>query len=277
MAAACRVGRGVRGSARFGTRPSSAADGVRRRGAVVRAPWRMSRCAVRCRWRRRSPRWMSCPTGGLSPGSGLAHRSVTTTRSACGSRSAGSGSTKPSPFCARCCGTNRHRRPAATTPYRARRWRRPQAEPAECRCGSGAGAQPPVFGASRVSATGGWHPRTTRRPTVSGPRSSRWPSSLTRAARIPIGSRTRSRRCGPGSAKTPATPIACCETVLAPMLRRDPDSLSDRLCVGPAAHCAELLLRYAQAGCDRVYPWPLGDEPRQVELAATTVLPAVKA
>jgi hypothetical protein len=33
----CRVGRGVRGSARFGTRPSSAADGVRRRGAVVRA------------------------------------------------------------------------------------------------------------------------------------------------------------------------------------------------------------------------------------------------
>jgi hypothetical protein len=33
----CRVGREVRGSARFGTRPSSAADGVRRRGAVVRA------------------------------------------------------------------------------------------------------------------------------------------------------------------------------------------------------------------------------------------------
>ena len=41
--------------------------------------------------------------------------------------------------------------------------------------------------------------------------------------------------------------------VLAPMLRRDPDSLSDQLCVGPAAHCAELLSRYAEAGCDRVY------------------------
>jgi alkanesulfonate monooxygenase SsuD/methylene tetrahydromethanopterin reductase-like flavin-dependent oxidoreductase (luciferase family) len=65
--------------------------------------------------------------------------------------------------------------------------------------------------------------------------------------------------------------------VLAPMLRRDPDSLSDQLCVGPAAHCAELLSRYAEVGCDRVYLWPLGDEPRQVELAATTVLPAVKA
>ena len=65
--------------------------------------------------------------------------------------------------------------------------------------------------------------------------------------------------------------------VLAPMLRRDPDPLSDQLCVGPAAHCAELLSRYAEAGCDRVYLWPLGDEPRQVELAATTVLPAVKA
>ena len=63
--------------------------------------------------------------------------------------------------------------------------------------------------------------------------------------------------------------------VLAPMLRRDPDALSDQLCIGPAEHCAELLSRYAQAGCERVYLWPLGDEPRQIELAATAVLPAV--
>jgi alkanesulfonate monooxygenase SsuD/methylene tetrahydromethanopterin reductase-like flavin-dependent oxidoreductase (luciferase family) len=63
--------------------------------------------------------------------------------------------------------------------------------------------------------------------------------------------------------------------VLAPMLRRDPAELSDQLCVGSAAHCAELLSRYAEAGCDRVYLWPVADEPRQVELAATTVLPAV--
>jgi alkanesulfonate monooxygenase SsuD/methylene tetrahydromethanopterin reductase-like flavin-dependent oxidoreductase (luciferase family) len=65
--------------------------------------------------------------------------------------------------------------------------------------------------------------------------------------------------------------------VLAPMLKRDPDALRDQLCIGPAEHCAELLSRYAQAGCERVYLWPLGDEPRQIELAATAVLPAVKA
>ena len=33
-------------------------------------------------------------------------------------------------------------------------------------------------------------------------------------------------------------------------------------------HCAELLARYAEAGCERVYLWPLGDEPRQLELIA---------
>jgi alkanesulfonate monooxygenase SsuD/methylene tetrahydromethanopterin reductase-like flavin-dependent oxidoreductase (luciferase family) len=56
--------------------------------------------------------------------------------------------------------------------------------------------------------------------------------------------------------------------VLAPLLRRDPDQLREQVCVGPAGHCAELLARYAEAGCDRVYLWPLGDEPRQLELAA---------
>jgi len=65
--------------------------------------------------------------------------------------------------------------------------------------------------------------------------------------------------------------------VLAPLLRREPDALRDQLCVGPAEKCAELLSRYAQAGCERVYLWPLGDEPRQIELAATAVLPAVGA
>jgi alkanesulfonate monooxygenase SsuD/methylene tetrahydromethanopterin reductase-like flavin-dependent oxidoreductase (luciferase family) len=56
--------------------------------------------------------------------------------------------------------------------------------------------------------------------------------------------------------------------VLAPILRRDPDELRAQVCVGPAEHCAELLSRYAEAGCRRVYLWPLGDEARQVELAA---------
>jgi alkanesulfonate monooxygenase SsuD/methylene tetrahydromethanopterin reductase-like flavin-dependent oxidoreductase (luciferase family) len=66
------------------------------------------------------------------------------------------------------------------------------------------------------------------------------------------------------------------EQVLAPLLRRDADGLRDRLCIGPAGKCAELLSRYAEAGCERVYLWPLGDEPRQIELAATAVLPAVR-
>jgi alkanesulfonate monooxygenase SsuD/methylene tetrahydromethanopterin reductase-like flavin-dependent oxidoreductase (luciferase family) len=65
--------------------------------------------------------------------------------------------------------------------------------------------------------------------------------------------------------------------VLAPLLRRDPDGLRDQLCIGPAEKCAELLSRYAQAGCERVHLWPLGDEPRQIELAATAVLPAITA
>ena len=64
--------------------------------------------------------------------------------------------------------------------------------------------------------------------------------------------------------------------VLAPLLKRDPDVLRDQLCVGPAERCAELLSRYAQAGCERVHLWPLGDEPRQIELAATAVLPLVR-
>ena len=64
--------------------------------------------------------------------------------------------------------------------------------------------------------------------------------------------------------------------VLAPLLKRDPDVLRDQLCIGPAEKCAELLSRYARAGCERVHLWPLGDEPQQIELAATAVLPAIE-
>ena len=56
--------------------------------------------------------------------------------------------------------------------------------------------------------------------------------------------------------------------VLAPALRRDPDELRARVCVGPAGHCAELLSAYAEAGCECVFLWPLGDEARQIELVA---------
>jgi alkanesulfonate monooxygenase SsuD/methylene tetrahydromethanopterin reductase-like flavin-dependent oxidoreductase (luciferase family) len=56
--------------------------------------------------------------------------------------------------------------------------------------------------------------------------------------------------------------------VLSPVLRRDPAQLGTQVCVGSADHCAELLSRYAKAGCQRVYLWPVGDEARQLELAA---------
>jgi hypothetical protein len=55
---------------------------------------------------------------------------------------------------------------------------------------------------------------------------------------------------------------------LAPLLRRDPDELREQVCVGPPEHCAGLLQAYADAGCERLYVWPLGDEPRQLERVA---------
>jgi len=55
---------------------------------------------------------------------------------------------------------------------------------------------------------------------------------------------------------------------LAARLRREPDELREQVCVGSAAHCAELLARFREVGCGRVYFWPLGDEPRQIELIA---------
>jgi alkanesulfonate monooxygenase SsuD/methylene tetrahydromethanopterin reductase-like flavin-dependent oxidoreductase (luciferase family) len=59
--------------------------------------------------------------------------------------------------------------------------------------------------------------------------------------------------------------------VLAPLIGRDADVLRDQVCVGPPERCAELLSSYAAAGCERVYLWPLGDEPRQIELAASVL------
>jgi alkanesulfonate monooxygenase SsuD/methylene tetrahydromethanopterin reductase-like flavin-dependent oxidoreductase (luciferase family) len=63
--------------------------------------------------------------------------------------------------------------------------------------------------------------------------------------------------------------------VLAPMLRRDRAEIQGQVCVGTPEACARLLSRYADAGCDRVYLWPLGDEPRQLERVAGEVAPVV--
>jgi alkanesulfonate monooxygenase SsuD/methylene tetrahydromethanopterin reductase-like flavin-dependent oxidoreductase (luciferase family) len=64
--------------------------------------------------------------------------------------------------------------------------------------------------------------------------------------------------------------------VLAPLLNRDPEVLREQLCVGSAEHCAALLSRYAEADCECVYLWPLGDERRQIELLASEVVPRIE-
>jgi alkanesulfonate monooxygenase SsuD/methylene tetrahydromethanopterin reductase-like flavin-dependent oxidoreductase (luciferase family) len=64
--------------------------------------------------------------------------------------------------------------------------------------------------------------------------------------------------------------------ILTPLLNRDRDELRAQLCVGSPEHCAALLSRYADAGCQRVYLWPLGDERRQIELVASEVIPRIK-
>ena len=65
--------------------------------------------------------------------------------------------------------------------------------------------------------------------------------------------------------------------VLAPLLGRDPAELRGQVCIGSPEDCAQLLCRYAQAGCDRVYLWPLGDEARQLERVASEVAPLIAA
>jgi len=63
--------------------------------------------------------------------------------------------------------------------------------------------------------------------------------------------------------------------VVGPLVKKDPAERRGRICVGSAHECAELLSRYARAGCQRVHFWPVGDERRQVELIAAEVMPQV--
>ena len=65
--------------------------------------------------------------------------------------------------------------------------------------------------------------------------------------------------------------------VVAPLVRRDPATLRGRICVGSAQMCADLLSRYAAAGCRQVLFWPVGEERRQLELIVTQVLPRMAA
>jgi alkanesulfonate monooxygenase SsuD/methylene tetrahydromethanopterin reductase-like flavin-dependent oxidoreductase (luciferase family) len=64
--------------------------------------------------------------------------------------------------------------------------------------------------------------------------------------------------------------------VLGPMLGRPAEALRDRpLLVGPPALCAERLAALQAAGARRVFLWPLGDEPAQLERFREQVVPLV--
>jgi alkanesulfonate monooxygenase SsuD/methylene tetrahydromethanopterin reductase-like flavin-dependent oxidoreductase (luciferase family) len=66
--------------------------------------------------------------------------------------------------------------------------------------------------------------------------------------------------------------------VLAPLLGRPVESLRElALPIGPAEVCAERLGAFVEAGAQRLFLWPLGDEIRQLELVAERVLPRIAA
>jgi alkanesulfonate monooxygenase SsuD/methylene tetrahydromethanopterin reductase-like flavin-dependent oxidoreductase (luciferase family) len=60
-----------------------------------------------------------------------------------------------------------------------------------------------------------------------------------------------------------------------PALGRTPDELGDRLLVAPAEECAERLSRYAAAGVQRVFLWPVGPPIRQLERFRDRVAPLI--
>ena len=62
---------------------------------------------------------------------------------------------------------------------------------------------------------------------------------------------------------------------LAEVVGRSPEELADRLLIGPAGACADLLRRYADAGVDRLCVWPLAEPERQLERVMAEVVPRV--
>lgn len=59
---------------------------------------------------------------------------------------------------------------------------------------------------------------------------------------------------------------------LASALNRSETELSNRLFTGPAEACAEKLRAYQEAGAQRIFFWPVGDEERQLELLMERVV-----
>jgi alkanesulfonate monooxygenase SsuD/methylene tetrahydromethanopterin reductase-like flavin-dependent oxidoreductase (luciferase family) len=65
--------------------------------------------------------------------------------------------------------------------------------------------------------------------------------------------------------------------VLAPVLNRPASELSQRLPIGAASKCAEILKSYQDAGAMKVYLWPIGDELEQIQIFMEEVEPMIRA
>ena len=63
--------------------------------------------------------------------------------------------------------------------------------------------------------------------------------------------------------------------VLGPMLNRPINELKDRLLIGSAEHCAEMLRAYAEAGAQHAFIWPIADELEQLDRFKERVAPRI--
>ncbi len=63
---------------------------------------------------------------------------------------------------------------------------------------------------------------------------------------------------------------------LSTMLKREPDTLADQVLIGAPNECIAKLARYAEAGVDTVFIWPVGDPVRQLGRFGARVLPSLR-
>ncbi len=64
--------------------------------------------------------------------------------------------------------------------------------------------------------------------------------------------------------------------ILGPALNRDPDDLLHLALMGSAEHCAERLVKFRDAGVQRVWIWPATDPIEQIQRFATEVIPLTR-
>ena len=225
-----------------------------------------SRSAARCRSPRRSPRSTCSRTGGWWPASARARRRPTTTPSARSSRRAGGAFDEAAVIALRALA-----RGAAGARWRAARAgaRRPGHPDLDRELGLRRRAPPRRTARRRLARLRVQHDaraRSRRRARTS-------PATSTRAGATRSGSPTPSRRCGPGSPTTRARPTACSATCSRRCSGAIRAELRDQLCVGPAGAVRRAADALRRRGMPARLFWPVGDEPRQIELLAGLVLP----